>query len=125
MQQLQPLVANAKLDRPLDSNPPLSRELMFTRLAPDDWGDVTDDTRHEHYDQGYSEDAGNAYEEPYYESEQQHLEAEQHYQEPEQNDPGTLHNEHHDQGYGNGQESTEQIEVEEARTESEDDYHDE
>jgi hypothetical protein len=125
MQQLQPLVANAKLDRPLDSNPPLSRELMFTRLAPDDWGDVTDDTRHEHYDQGYSEDAGNAYEEPYYESEQQHLEAEQHYQEPEQNDPGTLHDEHHDQGYGNGQESTEQIEVEEARTESEDDYHDE
>ena len=125
MQQLQPLVANAKLDRPLDSNPPLSRELMFTRLAPDDWGDVTDDTRHGHYDQGYSEDAGNAYEEPYYESEQQHLEAEQHYQEPEQNDPGTLHNEHHDQGYGNGQESTEQIEVEEARTESEDDYHDE
>ena len=125
MQQLQPLVANAKLDRPLDSNPPLSRELMFTRLAPDDWGDVTDDTRHEHYDQVYSEDAGNAYEEPYYESEQQHLEAEQHYQEPEQNDPGTLHNEHHDQGYGNGQESTEQIEVEEARTESEDDYHDE
>jgi hypothetical protein len=125
MQQLQPLVANAKLDRPLDSNPPLSRELMFTRLAPDDWGDVTDDTRHEHYDQGYSEDAENAYEEPYYESEQQHLEAEQHYQEPEQNDPGTLHNEHHDQGYGNGQESTEQIEVEEARTESEDDYHDE
>ena len=125
MQQLQPLVANAKLDRPLDSNPPLSRELMYTRLAPDDWGDVTDDTRHEHYDQGYSEDAGNAYEEPYYESEQQHLEAEQHYQEPEQNDPGTLHDEHHDQGYGNGQESTEQIEVEEARTESEDDYHDE
>ena len=125
MQQLQPLVANAKLDRPLDSNPPLSRELMFTRLAPDDWGDVTDDTRHEYYDQGYSEDAENAYEEPYYESEQQHSEAEQHYQEPEQNDPGTLHNEHHDQGYGNGQESTEQIEVEEARTESEDDYHDE
>ena len=125
MQQLQPLVANAKLDRPLDSNPPLSRELMFTRLAPDDWGDVTDDTRHEHYDQGYSEDAGNAYEEPYYESEQQHLEAEQHYQEPEQNDPGALHDEHHDLGYGNGQESTEQIEVEEARTESEDDYHDE
>ena len=30
MQQLQPLVANAKLDRPLDSNPPLSRELMLT-----------------------------------------------------------------------------------------------
>jgi hypothetical protein len=29
MQQLQPLVANAKLDRPIDNNPPLSHELML------------------------------------------------------------------------------------------------
>jgi hypothetical protein len=70
MQQLQPLVANAKLDRPLDSNPPLSRELMLTRLEPDDWGDVADDTRREYYDQGVSEEAGNAFEELHQESEQ-------------------------------------------------------
>ena len=125
MQQLQPLVANAKLDRPLDSNPPLSRELMLTRLAPDDWGDVAADTRHEYYDQGYSEEAGNAYEEPYHESEQQYPEAEQHYQEPEQNGPDTLYNEHHDQEYGDGRENTERVALEEARAESEDDYHDE
>ena len=98
---------------------------MLTRLAPDDWGDVTDDTQREYYDQGYGEETGNAYEEPYHESEQQHSEAEQHYQEPEQNDPGILHNEHHDQEYGDGQGSTEHVEMEEARTESEDDYHDE
>ena len=125
MQQLQPLVANAKLDRPLDSNPPLSRELMLTRLAPDDWGDVAADTRHEYYDQGYSEEAGNAYEEPYHESEQQYPEAEQHYQEPEQNGPDTLYNEHHDQEYGDGRENTGRVALEEARAESEDDYHDE
>jgi hypothetical protein len=42
MQQLQPLVANSKLDRPLDSHPPLSRELMLTRLyegTQDDYQD--------------------------------------------------------------------------------------
>ena len=61
MQQLQPLVANAKLDRPLDSHPPLSRELMLTRLEADDWGDTTDGTQYgqddhwnpEHYDESY------------------------------------------------------------------------
>jgi hypothetical protein len=98
---------------------------MLTRLAPDDWGDVAADTRHEYYDQGYSEEAGNAYEEPYHESEQQYPEAEQHYQEPEQNGPDTLYNEHHDQEYGDGRENTGRVALEEARAESEDDYHDE
>ena len=62
MQQLQPLVANAKLDRPLDrSHPPLSRELMLTRLEVDDWGDTADGTQYEqdnhwnteHHDDSY------------------------------------------------------------------------
>jgi hypothetical protein len=64
MQQLQPLVANAKLDRPLDSHPPLSRELMLTRLEADDWGDTADGTQYEqddhwsaeHYDESYYHD---------------------------------------------------------------------
>ena len=50
MQQLQPLVANAKLDRPLDSHPPLSRELMLTRLEADDWGDAADGAQYEQDD---------------------------------------------------------------------------
>jgi hypothetical protein len=53
MQQLQPLVANSKLDRPLDSHPPLSRELMLTRLETDDWGDIYEDTQEEYQDQDY------------------------------------------------------------------------
>jgi hypothetical protein len=64
MQQLQPLVANAKLDRPLDSHPPLSRELMLTRLEVDDWGDTADGTQYEqddhwntgHYNEPYDHD---------------------------------------------------------------------
>ncbi len=48
MQQLQPLVANSKLDRPLDSHPPLSRELMLTRLETDDWGNIYEDTQDQH-----------------------------------------------------------------------------
>jgi hypothetical protein len=52
MQQLQPLVANAKLDRPLDSHPSLSRELMLTRLVADDWGDTADGTQYEQDDHG-------------------------------------------------------------------------
>ncbi len=55
MQQLQPLVANAKLDRPLDSHPPLSRELMLTRLDADDWGDTADGAQYEQDDYGYTE----------------------------------------------------------------------
>ena len=53
MQQLQPLVANSKLDRPLDSHPPLSRELMLTRLETDDWGGTYEDTPEEYQDQDY------------------------------------------------------------------------
>ena len=53
MQQLQPLVANSKLGRPLDSHPPLSRELMLTRLETDDWGDTYEDTPEEYQDQDY------------------------------------------------------------------------
>jgi hypothetical protein len=63
MQQLQPLVANAKLDRPLYSHPTLSRELMLTRLEADDWGDTADGTHYvqeeheyaEHYDISYEQ----------------------------------------------------------------------
>ena len=61
MQQLQPLVANAKLDRPLDSHPPLSRELMLTRLEADDWGDTTDGTQYEQEDHGYTEQYDESY----------------------------------------------------------------
>jgi hypothetical protein len=53
MQQLQPLMANAKLDRPLDSHPPLSRELMLTRLAPDHWGETCEGTQYGHHEQDY------------------------------------------------------------------------
>jgi hypothetical protein len=64
MQQLQPLVANAKLDRPLDSHPPLSRELMLTRLEANDWGDTADGTQYEqddhwnteHYNESHDHD---------------------------------------------------------------------
>ncbi len=81
MQQLQPLVANAKLDRPLDSHPPLSRELMLTRLEADDWGDTTDDTRHGQEDQGYVEHYDDSYDHNYQEHQEQHeYDAEQYYQ---------------------------------------------
>ncbi len=53
MQQLQPLVANSKLDRSLDSHPPLSRELMLTRLETDDWGDMYEGTQDDYQDQDY------------------------------------------------------------------------
>jgi hypothetical protein len=55
MQQLKPLVANSKLDRPLDSHPPLSRELMLTRLETDDWGDMYmyEGTQDDYQDQDY------------------------------------------------------------------------
>ncbi len=55
--------ANAKLDHPLYSHPPLSRELMLTHLEADDWGDTTDGTQYgheekhectEHYDDSYT-----------------------------------------------------------------------
>jgi hypothetical protein len=53
MQQLQPLVANSKLDRPLDSHPPLSRELMLTGLETADWGDTYEDALDDYQDQDY------------------------------------------------------------------------
>ncbi len=37
MQQLQPLVANVKLHRPLDSHSPLSRELMLSHSSRGRW----------------------------------------------------------------------------------------
>ena len=79
MQQLQPLVANAKLDRPLDSHPPLSRELMLTRLTADDWGDTTDGTQYEHEDQEYTEQYGDSYDYDYQGHQWDH-DAEQYYQ---------------------------------------------
>jgi hypothetical protein len=53
MQQLQPLIANSKLDPPLDSHPPLSRELMLARLETDDWGDMYEGTQDDYPDQDY------------------------------------------------------------------------
>ena len=79
MQQLQPLVANAKLDRPLDSHPPLSRELMLTRLTADDWGDTTDGTQYEHEDQEYTEQYGDSHDYDYQGHQWDH-DAEQYYQ---------------------------------------------
>ncbi len=55
MQQLQPLVANSKLDRPLDSHPPLSRELMLTQFETDDWGDMYEDTQEDYRDQNIAQ----------------------------------------------------------------------
>jgi hypothetical protein len=66
MQQLQPLVANSKLDCPLDSHPPLSRELMLTRLETDDWGDMYEDTQEEYQDQDYWQEQ--------HQQEQEHIE---------------------------------------------------
>ncbi len=80
MQQLQPLVANAKLDLPLDSHPPLSRELMLTRLETDDW-DTTDSTQNEPEDHGYTEHYDDSYDHDYQEHQQHHeYDTEQYYQ---------------------------------------------
>ena len=77
MQQLQPLVANAKLERPLDSHPPLSRELMLTRLVSDDWGEAYESAQYDdHHVQGYQEQAEHGFP-----SEEQHLGQQEHYQE--------------------------------------------
>jgi hypothetical protein len=65
MQQLQPMVANAKLDRPLDSHPPLSRELMLTRLEADDWGDSTDGAQYEQEEHVYAEHYVDSYDHDY------------------------------------------------------------
>ncbi len=81
MQQLQPLVANAKLDRPLDSHSPLSRELMLTRLEADDWGDTTDGTQYEQEDHGYTEHYDKSYDHVYQEHQEHHeYDTEQYYQ---------------------------------------------
>ena len=112
MQQLQPLVANAKLDRPLDSHPPLSRELMLTRLGSDDWGDTTDGTQYEQEDHGYSEHYDDAYDHNY--QKHQGYDTEHHHQDA---DP-------EEQGYT--EESNEQEHIREGVTgESEDDYQEE
>ncbi len=72
MQQLKPMVANAKLDRPLDSHPPLSRELMLTRLEADDWGDSADGTQYEQEDHGYAEHYDDSYDYDYQEHREHH-----------------------------------------------------
>ncbi len=115
MQQLQPLVANAKLDRPLDSHPPFSRELMLTRLESDDWGDTTDGTQYEQEDYGYAEHYDDSYDHDYQEhQDHQGYDTEHHYQgaDPEE------------QGYT--EESNEQKHIQEGVTEeSEDEYQEE
>ncbi len=115
MQQLQPLVANAKLDRPLDSHPPLSRDLMLTRLEADDWGDTTDGTRYEQEDHGYTEHYDDSYDHNYQEHQEHHeYDTEQYYQ---GTGPG-------EQGYT--EESNEQEHIQEGVTgESEDEYQEE
>ena len=110
MQQLQPLVANAKLDRPLDSHPPLSRELMLTRLAADDWGDTADGAHYVQEEHEYAEH----YDESYEQQELQEHNAEQHYQ-------GADFDEHEYTEESHEQEHT----LEQAPVESEDEYQDE
>ncbi len=78
MQQLQPMVANAKLDRPLDSHRPLSRELMLTRLEADDWGDSTAGAQYEQEEHVYAEHHDDSYDHDY--QEQQEHDTEQYYQ---------------------------------------------
>ncbi len=80
MQQLQPMVANAKLDRPLDSHP-LSRELMLTRLEADDWGDSTAGAQYEQEEHVYEEHYDDSYDHDY-QGHQEHQEygTEQYYQ---------------------------------------------
>ncbi len=110
MQQLQPLVANAKLDRPLDSHPPLSRELILTRLEADDWGDIADGTHYVQEEHEYAEH----YDESYEEQELQEHNAEQYYQ-------GTDFDEHE-----YTEESHEQEHIQEqAPVDSEDEHQDE
>ena len=111
MQQLQPLVANAKLDRPLDSHPPLSRELMLTRLEADDWGDTVDGTQYEQDDQRNTEQYDDSY---YHDYQDAGLGEQEDYQ-------GTDHDE---QGYS--EQSNEQRHTQEGVTgESEEDYQEE
>ncbi len=109
------MVANAKLDRPLDSHPPLSRELMLTCLEADDWGDITDGTQYEQEDHGYTEHYDDAYNHDYQEHQEHHeYDTEQHYQ-------GTGPEEH-----GYTEESNEQEHIPVGVTgESEDEYHEE
>jgi hypothetical protein len=59
-------VANSKLDRPLDSHPPLSRELMLTRLETDDWGDIYEGIQDDYQDQDYWQEQ--------HQQEQEHIE---------------------------------------------------
>ena len=93
MQQLQPLVANAKLDRPLDSHPPLSRELMLTRLEADDWGDAADGAHYEQDDYWSAEHDDESYYHDYLgsnpeEQEEYHGEDQEEQMHPEQsNEP--------------------------------------
>jgi hypothetical protein len=110
MQQLQPLVANAKLDGPLDSHPPLSRELMLTRLEADDWGDTADGTHYGQEEHEYTEHYAESYEQ---QEHQEHI-AEQHRQ-------GIDFDEHGYHEESNGPEHTQ----EQAPVESEDEYQDE
>jgi hypothetical protein len=115
MQQLQPMVANAKLDRPLDSHPPLSRELMLTRLEADDWGDSTAGAQYEQEEHVYAEHHDDSYDHDYQgQQEHQEYDTEQYYQ-------GTGSEEH---GYSEESNEQEHIQVGVAG-ESEDEYHEE
>ncbi len=81
MQQLQPLVANAKLDRPLNSHPSLSHELMLTQLEADDWGDIANGTQDEYQEQEYPQPADDVHD-------PQEQESELHYPDPGTNKQG-------------------------------------
>jgi hypothetical protein len=79
MQQLQPLVANSKLDRPLDSHPPLSRESMLTRLEADDWGDTYEDDQYNYQDHdSWQEHESWQEHDPWQEHEQQEHDQQEH-----------------------------------------------
>ncbi len=115
MQQLQPMVANAKLERPLDSHPPLSRELMLTRLEADDWRDSTAGAQYEQEEHVYAEHYDDSYDHDHQEHrEHSEYDTEQYYQ-------GTGSEEH-----GYSEESNEQEHIQVGGTgEGEDEYHEE
>jgi hypothetical protein len=108
MQQLQPLVANAKLDHPLDSHPPLSRKLMLIRLKTDDWGNTTDGVQEECQEHEHPPPA----EDEHYPTEHK---SEQHYQDRDSNEQWQ---EEDSSGHDYNQEDG-------TRIESEDDYQEE
>ncbi len=109
MQQLQPLVANSKLDRPLDSHPPLTRELMLARLETNDWGDMYEGTQDDYQDQDYWQEQ--------HQEEHEHIEQDHELQYQDSNEEA--------RGYGEKMVEHDHTQEGEAPFESEDKHQDE